>query len=128
MPLNSTTIDPKCLDHQTKKLLSSFTFALSFLFFSFFFFQAKHLITMAINMIFICSTTWNSATYLMITKANRLTPRGSLIHQNQTRAFKAANQLLGLRNYINKSPSPLEPWILSVPTSKIIWFIFICCD
>ena len=41
-PFNSMAIDPKydhthCLDHQTKKLLSKFTFALSFLFFSFFF-------------------------------------------------------------------------------------------
>jgi hypothetical protein len=40
-----------------------------------------------INMIFICSTTWNSATYLLITRANRLAHRVSSIHQNQTKAF-----------------------------------------
>ena len=40
-----------------------------------------------IIMIFICSTTWNYATYLMITRANRLVLRVSSIHQNQTRAF-----------------------------------------
>ena len=58
--------------------------------FLFLLFQAEHLITMAIttiNMIFICSTTWNVLLYLMITRANRLALRVSSIHQNQTRAF-----------------------------------------
>ena len=61
----------KCLDHQNKELLWISPFALTFLFFSFFFSKLEHLIiTMAITtiMIFsICSTTWNVLPYLMIT-------------------------------------------------------------
>ena len=38
-------------------------------------------------MIFICFTTWECATYLMITWETRLTLRVSSIHQNHTRAF-----------------------------------------
>ena len=48
--LNSMAMDPKCYHSlsvsitKTKKLLSSFTFALSFFFFFFFFSKSKHLI------------------------------------------------------------------------------------
>ena len=74
-PLNGTAIYPKC-DHTRyvsrspkQRALMDITFALSFLFFSFFS-KPEHQITMAITtiMIFtISSTTWNVLPYLMIT-------------------------------------------------------------
>ena len=67
-----------------------FHLCLELFLFLFLLFQAEHLNIMAIttiNMIFICSTTWNCATYLMFTRANRLAHRVSSIHQNQTRVF-----------------------------------------
>ena len=73
-----------------QKASIKFHLCLELFVFLFLLFQAEHLITMAIttiNMIFICSTTWNCATYLMITRANRLAHRVSSIHQNQIRAF-----------------------------------------
>ena len=61
----------KCIDHQKQRAPMDITFALSFLFFSFFFSKPEHLIiTMAVTtiMIFILSsTTWNVLSYLMIT-------------------------------------------------------------
>ena len=64
-----------------KKLLSSFTFALSFLFFSFFFSKSKHLIiTMASLLGIMLHISWSL-------RWTMLALRVSLIHQNQTRAF-----------------------------------------
>ena len=71
-----------------KKLLSSFTFALSFLFFSFFFSKSKHLI---ITIILIFTVASPLGIMLLISwslRWTRLALRISSIHQNQTRAFK----------------------------------------
>ena len=67
-PLNSRAIYPsvitlsKCLDHQKTKAPIKYTFALRFLFFSFFFSKFEHLDhqhAITIIMILICSITWN---------------------------------------------------------------------
>jgi hypothetical protein len=87
--LNVITL-AKCLDHQTKKLLTTYTFALSFLFFSFFFYKPSTWSSWPSPQwsSFICSTTWNIYQPISHTlRAHRLVARVSSIHQNQTRAF-----------------------------------------
>ena len=90
-----------------QKVPIKFHLCLELFVFLFLLLQAEHLITMAIttiNMIFICSTTWNSATYLMITRANRLSHRVSSIHQNKIRAFNLslfANWWQPFHKYMN---------------------------
>ena len=84
---------------KTKKLLSNFTFALSFLFFSFFFSKSKHLI-ITMSSPSSCHDLYllhhlEYATYLMITWWTRLALRVSSIHQNQTRAFTSPRKICG---------------------------------
>ena len=82
----------KCLDHQNKMTPTTYTFALSLLFFSFFFSSPSTWSSPCHHhhhhvMIFICFTTWNVLPISWSLWWTRLALRVSSIHKNQTRAF-----------------------------------------